>query len=63
MAIDEPIGLGYNGHNIDSQAVKGRVILRMPFREPRLVERGTDRQAEHGPGAAWARGSPRRVRP
>ena len=46
-----------------SKAVKGRVSGWMPFREPRLVERGTDRFAEHGPGAAQAIGSLRRVRP
>ena len=46
-----------------SKAVKGRVSGWMPFREPRLVERGTDKFAEHGPGAAQAIGSLRRVRP
>ena len=35
----------------------------MPFREPRLVERGTDRRVEHGPGAAQVIVSLRRVRP
>jgi hypothetical protein len=35
----------------------------MPFREPRLVEWGTDSCAEHGPGAAQAISSLGRVRP
>jgi len=35
----------------------------MPFREPRQVERGTDRFAQDGLGAAQAIGSLRRVRP
>jgi len=34
-----------------------------PFREPRLLERGTEKDAEHGPGAAQAIGSLRRVHP
>ena len=45
------------------QAVKGRVGVCVPFREPRLVEWGTERCAEHGPGAAQAIGSLRRGRP
>lgn len=35
----------------EKQAVMGRVSSPMPFREPRLVQRGTDRETEHGPGA------------
>ena len=35
----------------------------MPFREPRMVGWGADRDAEDGPGAAQAIGSLRRVRP
>ena len=40
------------------KAMKGRVSPPMPCREPRVVERGTDRRAEHGPGAAWVIVSP-----
>ena len=35
----------------------------MPFREPRLVEWGTEEAVEHGLGAAQATGSLRRVCP
>ena len=54
--------MGYNIFN-NLQAVKGRVSLQTPFREPRLVGWGTEEMAEHGPGAAQAIGSLRRVRP
>lgn len=42
IMLDEPEKFSYNNLNIDSHAVKGRVSPRIPFREPRLVERGTD---------------------
>ena len=61
--VDESTFFGYNSFNIDSQAVKGRVSLQNPFREPRLVRWGTVENAEHGPGAAQAIGSLRRERP
>ena len=47
----------------NKKAVKGRVSLPSAFREPRVVEWGTIKQAEHGPGAVRAIGSPYRVRP
>lgn len=31
----------------------------MPFREPRLVERGTENEAEHGPGAGLPKVAPK----
>ena len=37
--------------------------LRYPVREPRLVERGTEKEAEHGLGAGMPIGSHPRVRP
>ena len=48
---------------IEDKAVKGRVGGHIPSREPRLVERGTEEAAEHGPGAAQVISSLRRVRP
>jgi len=42
---------------IKQKAVKGRVGIRSPFREPRVVEWGTAEMFEHGLGAAQATGS------
>ena len=64
ILVDESGLLGYNVSIVHKQkAVKGRVGVRSPFREPRLVEWGTAEMSEHGPGAAQATGSLRRVRP
>ena len=60
--LDESARTRYDKRNF-YKALMGRVSLPMPSREPRLVERGTDTQAEHGPGAAQATGSLRRERP
>ena len=46
-----------------NKAVKRRVGIQMPFREPRLVEWGTEERTEDGLGAAQAIGSLRRGRP
>ena len=45
------------------KAWKGRVFDQVRPREPRQVEAGCGWIEEHGPGAARARCSPRRVRP
>jgi hypothetical protein len=64
IQVDESVLLGYNVSIVHKQkAVKGRVGIHSPFREPRLVEWGTAEMSEHGPGAAQATGSLRRVRP
>ena len=36
-SVDETQIIGYNSFNLKKQAVKRRVSVRMPFREPRLV--------------------------
>ena len=62
--VDETSLLRYNESiAYKHKAVKRRVGCQMPFREPRLVEWGTEKAAEHGLGAAQATGSLRRVRP
>ena len=45
------------------KSCEGKSRLRYPVREPRLVERGTEKDPEHGPGAGMAIGSHSRVRP
>mgnify|MGYP006898701445 CR=1 FL=1 len=58
ILVDESALMGYNVSIVHKQkAVKGRVDTESPFREPRLVEWGTERCTEHGPGAAQAIGS------
>ena len=43
--------------------MKGRVSFLGSVREPRLVRRGTETEAEHGPRAGVSIGRPSRVRP
>ena len=62
--VDEITLLRYNEPIVyKNKAVKRRVGCQVPFREPRLVEWGTEEAVEHGLGAAQATGSLRRGRP
>ena len=51
ILVDESVLMGYNVSIVHIQkALKGRVVIVSPFREPRLVEWGTDRDAR-----TWSR--------
>lgn len=58
ILVDETDLLRYNDSIVQkNKAVKRRVSILVPFREPRSVEWGTEENAEHGLRAAQATGS------
>ena len=61
--LTKPALSGYNWQVQSRKSCEEESTRKEPFREPRLVERGTEEAAEHGLGAGMSIGRLPRVRP